>query len=37
VRVRELPAERLVEEGKIVSAVRLSGRLSGDFAFTLKR
>ena len=29
--------ERLVEEGKIVSAVRLSDRLSGDFTFTLKR
>jgi hypothetical protein len=30
-------AERLIEEGKLVSAVRLSGRLSGDFTFTLKR
>ncbi|MFI8520006.1 DUF1062 domain-containing protein [Streptomyces sp. NPDC085481] len=29
--------ERLVAEGKLVSAVRLSGRLSGDFTFTLKR
>ena len=29
--------ERLVIEGKLVSAVRLSGRLSGDFTFTLKR
>ncbi|GAA3877567.1 DUF1062 domain-containing protein [Streptomyces lacrimifluminis] len=29
--------ERLVTEGKLVSAVRLSGRLSGDFTFTLKR
>ncbi|MFJ8083096.1 DUF1062 domain-containing protein [Streptomyces sp. NPDC096205] len=29
--------ERLVEEGKLVSAVRLSGKLSGDFTFTLKR
>lgn len=29
--------ERLVEEGKIVSAVRLSGKLSGDFTFMLKR
>ncbi|MFI8503321.1 DUF1062 domain-containing protein [Streptomyces sp. NPDC085524] len=29
--------ERLIEEGKLVSAVRLSGRLSGDFTFTLKR
>ncbi|WP_280116057.1 DUF1062 domain-containing protein [Micromonospora orduensis] len=29
--------ERLVTEGKIVSAVRLGGTLSGDFTFTLKR
>lgn len=29
--------ERLITEGKIVSAVRLNGRLSGDFTFTLKR
>ncbi|MEU4486138.1 DUF1062 domain-containing protein [Streptomyces purpurascens] len=29
--------ERLIREGKLVSAVRLSGRLSGDFTFTLKR
>ena len=29
--------ERLIGEGKVVSAVRLSGRLSGDFTFTLKR
>nr|WP_160510427.1 DUF1062 domain-containing protein [Streptomyces sp. BA2] len=29
--------ERLVVEGKLVSAVRLSGKLSGDFTFTLKR
>lgn len=29
--------ERLIAEGKLVSAVRLSGRLSGDFTFTLKR
>lgn len=29
--------ERLVAEGKVVSAVRLSGTLSGDFTFTLKR
>ncbi|MFJ4777693.1 DUF1062 domain-containing protein [Streptomyces sp. NPDC088762] len=28
---------RLVAEGKVVSAVRLSGRLSDDFTFTLKR
>lgn len=29
--------ERLVTEGSLVSAVRLSGRLRGDFSFTLKR
>ncbi|MFE2064928.1 DUF1062 domain-containing protein [Streptomyces sp. NPDC059467] len=29
--------ERLITEGKLVSAVRLSGRLSDDFTFTLKR
>ncbi|SEG26828.1 hypothetical protein SAMN05216223_104118 [Actinacidiphila yanglinensis] len=29
--------ERLIAEGRIVSAVRLGGRLSGDFTFTLKR
>lgn len=29
--------ERLVTEGKLVSAVRLNGKLSGDFTFTLKR
>jgi len=29
--------ERLVTEGNLVSAVRLSGKLSGDFTFTLKR
>ncbi|WP_333738497.1 DUF1062 domain-containing protein [Streptomyces sp. IBSBF 2806] len=29
--------ERLVAEGRLVSAVRLSGRLSDDFTFTLKR
>ncbi|ATY13358.1 DUF1062 domain-containing protein [Amycolatopsis sp. AA4] len=28
--------ERLLAEGKVVSAVRLGGKLSGDFAFTLK-
>lgn len=28
---------RLITEGNLVSAVRLSGKLSGDFAFTLKR
>lgn len=29
--------ERLVAEGNLVSAVRLSGKRSGDFTFTLKR
>ncbi|MEQ8145233.1 DUF1062 domain-containing protein [Streptomyces sp. OP7] len=29
--------ERLAAEGKLVSAVRLDSRLSGDFTFTLKR
>ncbi|MFC4627158.1 DUF1062 domain-containing protein [Promicromonospora alba] len=29
--------ERLLLTGKLVSAVRLSGKLSGDFTFTLKR
>ncbi|RSM84287.1 DUF1062 domain-containing protein [Kibdelosporangium aridum] len=29
--------KRLLAEGKLVSAVRLSGKLSGDFTFTLKR
>ncbi|MEU4345967.1 DUF1062 domain-containing protein [Streptomyces sp. NPDC023838] len=29
--------ERLIAEGSLVSAVRLSGKLSGDFTFTLKR
>ncbi|MEU6011873.1 DUF1062 domain-containing protein [Streptomyces sp. NPDC047453] len=29
--------ERLITEGKLVSAVRLSGKFSGDFTFTLKR
>ncbi|MFR9799448.1 DUF1062 domain-containing protein [Streptomyces sp. MS06] len=29
--------ERLLAEGRLVSAARLSGRLSGDFTFTLKR
>ncbi|MEV4036008.1 DUF1062 domain-containing protein [Streptomyces umbrinus] len=29
--------ERLIMEGSVVSAVRLSGKLSGDFSFTLKR
>ncbi|MGI5500281.1 DUF1062 domain-containing protein [Lentzea sp. CA-135723] len=29
--------ERLVAEGKAVSAVRLTGKVTGDFTFTLKR
>ncbi|MFD9438454.1 DUF1062 domain-containing protein [Streptomyces sp. NPDC060006] len=29
--------ERLITEGKLVSAFRLNGKLSGDFTFTLKR
>ncbi|MEV8532946.1 DUF1062 domain-containing protein [Streptomyces sp. NPDC051211] len=29
--------ERLLTEGNLVSTVRLSGKLSGDFTFTLKR
>lgn len=29
--------ERLIGEGKLVSAVPLTGKLSGDFTFTLKR
>ncbi|WP_433268738.1 DUF1062 domain-containing protein [Micromonospora vinacea] len=29
--------DRLITEGKVVSAVRLGSRLSGDFTFTLKR
>ncbi|MGC4846346.1 DUF1062 domain-containing protein [Micromonospora sp. DT15] len=29
--------DRLIMEGKVVSAFRLSGKLSGDFTFTLKR
>ena len=29
--------ERLIVEGKLVSAARLAGKLSGDFTFTLKR
>jgi len=29
--------DRLITEGKVVSAARLGGKLSGDFTFTLKR
>ncbi|MFD0022660.1 DUF1062 domain-containing protein [Streptomyces sp. NPDC058382] len=36
-RLSRAEVERLVAEGKLVSAVRLAGRLSGDFTFTLKR
>ncbi|CAL9668740.1 hypothetical protein SUDANB105_07381 [Streptomyces sp. enrichment culture] len=36
-RLSRAEVERLVMEGKLVSAVRLSGRLCGDFTFTLKR
>ncbi|MGW0189306.1 DUF1062 domain-containing protein [Streptomyces sp. NPDC003362] len=36
-RLSRAEVERLVAEGKLVSAVRLGGRLSGDFTFTLKR
>jgi len=36
-RLPRAEVERLITEGKLVSAVRLSGRLTGDFTFTLKR
>jgi hypothetical protein len=36
-RLSRAEVERLITEGKLVSAVRLSGKLSGDFTFTLKR
>ncbi|MFI6341280.1 DUF1062 domain-containing protein [Streptomyces sp. NPDC050535] len=36
-RLSRAEVERLLTEGRLVSAVRLSGRLSGDFTFTLKR
>ncbi|MDX3658804.1 DUF1062 domain-containing protein [Streptomyces sp. ID05-26A] len=29
--------ERLITDGKVVSAIRLAGKVSGDFTFTLKR
>lgn len=35
--VSRAEVERLITEGNLVSAVRLSGRLTGDFGFTLKR
>lgn len=36
-RVSRAEVERLVTDGKLVSPVRLSGKRSGDFTFTLKR
>ncbi|WP_217211889.1 DUF1062 domain-containing protein [Streptomyces sp. AC550_RSS872] len=36
-RLSRAEVERLIAEGKLVSAVRLSGKLSSDFTFTLKR
>jgi hypothetical protein len=36
-RLSRAEVDRLITEGKLVSAVRLRGRLSGDFTFTLKR
>nr|WP_267898223.1 hypothetical protein [Streptomyces sp. CMB-StM0423] len=30
-------AERLIGEGRLISAVRLNTRQTGDFTFTLKR
>ncbi|MEV5434513.1 DUF1062 domain-containing protein [Streptomyces sp. NPDC052682] len=36
-RLARAEVERLVTEGNLVSAVRLGGRVCGDFAFTLKR
>ncbi|WP_409179314.1 DUF1062 domain-containing protein [Amycolatopsis sp. VS8301801F10] len=35
-RLARAEVERLLAEGKVVSGVRLSGKLSGDFSFTLK-
>ncbi|WP_306935831.1 DUF1062 domain-containing protein [Streptomyces phaeochromogenes] len=35
--VSRAEVERLITEGKLVSAIRLGGKLSGDFTFTLKR
>ncbi|MER7441542.1 DUF1062 domain-containing protein [Micromonospora avicenniae] len=35
--VSRAEVERLITAGKLVSAVRLGGKLSGDFTFTLKR
>ncbi|MBQ0904579.1 DUF1062 domain-containing protein [Micromonospora sp. U21] len=36
-RLSRATVERLIMDGKLVSAVRLGGKLSGDFTFTLKR
>jgi hypothetical protein len=36
-RLSRAEVERLITEGKLVSAARLSGKLSDDFTFTLKR
>ncbi|MEV6811835.1 DUF1062 domain-containing protein [Micromonospora sp. NPDC051296] len=36
-RLSRAEVERLIAEGKLVSAARLSGKLAGDFTFTLKR
>lgn len=36
-RLSRAEVERLITEGKLVSAVRLGDKLSGDFTFTLKR
>ena len=35
-RLPRAEVERLIEEGKAVSGIRLKGKLSGDFTFTLK-
>ncbi|BEL06504.1 DUF1062 domain-containing protein [Actinoplanes sichuanensis] len=34
--LRRAEVDRLIADGRIVSAVRLTGRLTGDFTFTLK-
>lgn len=36
-RLSRAEVERLITEGKLVSAIRLAGKHSGDFTFTLKR
>lgn len=36
-RLSRAEVERLITKGNLVSTVRLSGKLSGDFTFTLKR